>query len=86
MRCLRNESTFTHPREAAFIPASSDKRVRRRLIRGDNQDIKRALRALASRAADEVGRARPRVYGERRSAEGKTKPKILRCLELYIAR
>jgi transposase len=30
--------------------------------------------------------ARTRAYAERRTAEGKTKPEIIRCLKRYIAR
>ena len=68
----------------APIPASSGKTTRHRLHRGGNRDANRALWVIA------LGRlrwdARTRAYLARRTAEGKTKPEVIRCLKRYIAR
>src|SRR3712207_6042825 len=68
----------------APVPASSGKTVRHRLNRGGNRDANRALHVLA------LGRMswdeRTREYVARRTAEGKSKREILRCLKRYLAR
>jgi transposase len=88
--------SFSHPgrcsSEAAFaalggtspIPASSGQTVRHRLNRGGDRALNRAVHAIA------VCRMRscPRTlaYVARRTAEGKTRREIRRCLKRYIAR
>jgi len=58
--------------------------VRHRLNRGGNRDANRALHVLA------LGRMswdeRTPEYVARRTAEGKSKREILRCLKRYVAR
>jgi transposase len=81
---LRSESAFAHLCGVAPIPASSGKMTRYRLNRGGDRQANRALYLLA------VGRMgwdpTTRAYVERRTAEGRSKPEILRCLKRYIAR
>jgi transposase len=66
------------------VPASSGKTTRHRLNYGGDRQANRTLHLIA------VCRLRycelTRAYARRRSAEGKTKPEIMRCLKRYIAR
>src|SRR4029079_7934020 len=80
---LRSEASFAHLCGVAPIPASSGKTTRHRLNRGGDRQANRALHMLAVRriAWDPATRA----YVERRTAEGLSKPEILRCLQRYIA-
>ena len=81
---LGTEAAFAHLCGVAPIPASSGKTTRHRLHRGGNRDANRALWVIA------LGRMRwdqrTRAYVARRTAEGKTKPEIIRCLKRFIAR
>jgi transposase len=81
---LRSEAAFAHLCGVAPIPASSGKPTRHRLHRGGNRDANRALWVVA------LGRlrwdARARACVARRTAEGKTKPEIIRWLKRFIAR
>jgi transposase len=81
---LVSEGAFAHLCGAAPIPASSGKVTRSRLNRGGDRQANRALYLLA------VGRMgwdpRTRAYVARRTAEGRSKPEIIRCLKRYIAR
>jgi transposase len=81
---LRSEGAFAHLCGVAPIPASSGKTTRHRLHRGGNRDANRALWVIA------MGRLRwdqqTRAYVARRTAEGKTKLEIIRCLKRFIAR
>jgi transposase len=81
---LRDEAAFAHLCGAAPIPASSGKTVRHRLNRRGNRDANRALHVIAvcRMSRDE----RTRRYVAKRTAEGKTKKEIIRCLKRYIAR
>jgi transposase len=81
---LRSEAAFANLCGVAPIPASSGKKVRYRLNRDGNRDANRALQTVAvvRMRWDE----RTRVYVERRSAEGKSKLEIIRCLKRYICR
>ncbi len=81
---LTSESAFAHLCGVAPIPASSGKIVRHRLNRQGNRDANRALYvvALGRMSRDE----RTRTYVSRRTAEGKSKKEIIRCLKRYIAR
>ena len=81
---LRNEAAFAHLCGAAPIPASSGKSVRHRLNRHGNRDANRALYVIAvcRMSRDE----RTRAYVAKRTAEGKSKKEIIRCLKRYIAR
>lgn len=81
---LKDEAAFAHLCGTAPIPASSGKRVRHRLNRHGNRDANRALYVVAvcRMRSDE----RTRAYVARRTAEGKSKKEIIRCLKRYIAR
>jgi transposase len=81
---LKDEAAFAHLCGAAPIPASSGKTIRHRLNRHGNRDANRALYVIA---VCRVRRdERPRAYVARRTAEGKSKKEIIRCLKRYIAR
>ena len=81
---IKSEASFARLCGVAPVPASSGKTVRHRLNRGGNRDANRALHVLA------LGRMswdeRTREYVARRTAEGKRKREILRCLKRYVAR
>ena len=81
---LKDEAAFAHLCGVAPIPASSGKSVRHRLNRHGNRDANRALYVvpLCRMSRDE----RTRTYVAKRTAEGKTKKEIIRCLKRYIAR
>jgi Transposase IS116/IS110/IS902 family len=79
-----SEAAFAHLCGAAPIPASSGKTIRHRLNRHGNRDANRALYVIA---VCRVRRdERTRAYVARRTAEGKSKKEIIRCLKRYIAR
>jgi transposase len=83
-QCLKSEPAFAHLCGVAPIPASSGKVVRYRLNRRGNRDANRALHVVA---AERMSRdERTRAYVARRTAEGKSKREIIRCLKRYIAR
>jgi len=69
---------------AAPIEASSGKTVRHRLNPHGNRDANRALYVVALNRI----RREPRTqeYVARRTAEGKSKREIIRCLKRYIVR
>jgi transposase len=81
---LKSEASFALLCGVAPVAASSGKTVRHRLNRGGNRDANRALHMLT------LGRMswdeRTREYIARRTAEGKSKREILRCLKRYVAR
>src|SRR5215218_7750874 len=81
---LKSEAAFARLCGVAPLEASSGKTVRHRLNRGGNRDANRALHVLA------LGRMswdeRTREYVARRTAEGKSRREILRCLKRYVAR
>jgi transposase len=83
-RLKSGEASFARLCGVAPVPASSGKTVRHRLSCGGNRDANRALHVLA------LGRMswdeRTREYVLRRTAEGKSKREILRCLKRYVAR
>jgi transposase len=81
---LRNEAAFANLCGAAPIPASSGKSVRHRLNRHGNRDANRALYVIAVCRMSRDDRTR--AYVAKRTAEGKTKKEIIRCLKRYIAR
>lgn len=88
--CGDNPDRLTSP--AAFaalcgvapIPASSGKTNRHRLSRGGDRQANRALYLIA--LARMAWCSRTRAYVTRRTAEGKSKKEIIRCLKRYIAR
>jgi transposase len=81
---LRSEAAWAHLCGVAPIQASSGKVARHRLNRGGDRNANQALWriALTRMSSDD----RTRAYVERRTAEGKSKREILRCLKRYIAR
>ena len=81
---LRSEASFASLCGVSPIEASSGKVVRHRLNRGGNREANRALYmiCLARMRRDH----RTQEYVARRTAEGKSKREIIRCLKRYIAR
>ena len=81
---LRSEASFASLCGVSPIEASSGKVVRHRLNRGGNRDANRALYmiCLARMRRDR----RTKEYVARRTAEGKSKREIVRCLKRYVAR
>jgi len=81
---LRSEAAWAHLCGAAPIPASSGKTVRRRLNPGGDRQANHALwRIVFTRLGSDPA---TRAYAERRTAEGKSKKEIIRCLKRYVAR
>jgi transposase len=81
---LRSEAAWAHLCAAAPIPASSGKTVRHRLNPGGDRQANHALwRIVFTRMGS--GPA-TRAYAEHRTAEGKSKAEIIRCLKRYVAR
>jgi transposase len=83
-RRLRSEASFASLCGVSPIEASSGKVVRHRLNRGGNREANRALYmiCLARMRRDR----RTQEYVARRTAEGKSKREIIRCLKRYVAR
>ena len=81
---LRSEASFATLCGVSPVEASSGKVVRHRLNRGGNRDANRALHmvCVVRMGSDR----RTRAYVARRTAEGKSKWEIMRCLKRYIAR
>jgi transposase len=81
---LVNESSFAAMCGVSPVDASSGRQHRHRLNRGGNRDANRALWvvALVRLRTD----ARTQTYAARRTAEGLSKPEVLRCVKRYIAR
>jgi transposase len=81
---LGSEASFANLCGVSPIEASSGKVVRHRLNRGGNREANRALYmiCLARMRRDQ----RTQEYVARRTAEGKSKREIIRCLKRYVAR
>jgi transposase len=81
---LGSEASFASLCGVAPIEASSGKVVRHRLNRGGNREANRALyMTCLSRMRRDL---RTQQYVARRTAEGKSKREIIRCLKRYVAR
>lgn len=81
---LRSEAAFAMLCGAAPVEASSGKTVRHRLNRGGDRQANSALyRVVIVRLRYH---AATRAYAERRTAQGLSKPEIIRCLKRYVAR
>jgi transposase len=81
---LRSEAAWAHLCAAAPIPASSGKTIRHRLNPGGDRQANHALwRIVFTRMGSHPA---TRAYVERRTAEGKSKKEIIRCLKRYVAR
>jgi transposase len=81
---LHGEGSFSMLCGASPIPASSGKTTRHRLNYGGDRQANRALHLIAVCRLRYCQRTR--AYANRRTAEGKTQPEIMRCLKRYIAR
>ncbi len=81
---LRSERSFAALCGASPVDASSGKQHRHRLNRGGNRDANRALWVIALVRFRRDPRTRD--YVARRTAEGLSKPEIMRCLKRFIAR
>ncbi|MEU4820270.1 IS110 family transposase [Actinomadura sp. NPDC023710] len=81
---LATEASFAALCGTSPIEASSGKTQRHRLNRGGDRQANCALHTIAlSRMRWEQ---RTRDYVERRTAEGKTRREVIRCLKRYVAR
>jgi transposase len=81
---LHNEGAFAHLCGAAPLPASSGRTVRHRLNRGGDRQANHALwRVVMVRMSTDP---RTKAYVARRTAEGRSKREIVRCLKRYVAR
>ncbi|MEW1914952.1 IS110 family transposase [Kitasatospora sp. NPDC085895] len=81
---LRNEASFAALCGVSPVEHSSGKSQRRRLNRGGNRQANAALyRIVLSRLRWDD---RTLAYLQRRTAEGKTKREVVRCLKRYVAR
>ena len=81
---LINEASFASLCGVSPIEASSGKVVRHRLNRGGNRDANCALHMIC--VVRMGSDRRTQHYVARRTAEGKSKWEIMRCLKRYIAR
>jgi transposase len=81
---IRSESAFAKLCGSCPIPASSGKTTRHRLNRGGNRQANAALyRVVVTR----LRAHQPTLdYVRRRTAEGKSKAEIIRCLKRFVAR
>ena len=81
---LRSDSSFSMLCGSSPIPASSGQTKRHRLNRGGDRQANAALHRIV------MTRLRwqepTKTYMQRRLAEGKSKPDIIRCLKRYVAR
>ncbi|MFE9259259.1 IS110 family transposase [Streptomyces sp. NPDC006879] len=81
---LSSEASFAALCGASPVEKSSGKTRRRRLNRGGDRQANAALhRIVVTRMRQDE---RTRSYLERRSAEGRGKREIMRCLKRYVAR
>jgi transposase len=83
-RRLHSEAAFAMLCGVAPLPASSGKTNRHRLNRGGDRQANNALWRIA--LCRMKTHAPTRDYVTRRTAEGLSKPEIIRCLKRYIAR
>ena len=81
---LRTDGSFAALTGTSPIPVSSGRTDRHRLNYGGDRDANRALHMIAVCRLRYC--AKTRTYAQRRTAEGKTKAEIIRCLKRYIAR
>ncbi|MCC2280995.1 IS110 family transposase [Streptomyces sp. ET3-23] len=81
---LSNEASFAALCGASPVEKSSGKTQRRRLNRGGDRQANAALhRIVVTRMRQDE---RTRSYLERRTAEGRGKREVMRCLKRYVAR
>src|SRR5271156_3970922 len=81
---IHSEAAFAKLCGACPIPESSGKTIRHRLNRGGNRQANAALyRVVITRMR---GHQPTLDYVRRRTAEGKSRSAIIRCLKRYVAR
>jgi transposase len=81
---IRNEAAWANLCGVAPLEASSGKHRRHRLSRAGNRQANHALwRIVFTRMGSDP---RTRIYVERRTEEGLSKPEIMRVLKRYVAR
>jgi transposase len=81
---LRSEAAFAALTGSCPVPASSGKTTRLRLNRaGDRQANSALYHVIIVRMRYHE---KTRAYVQRRTAEGKTKKEIIRCLKRYLVR
>jgi transposase len=81
---IRSEAALAKLCGICPIPASSGKTTRMRLNRGGNRQANSAIyRVAIVRMRDDD---RTKAYAARRTAEGKTRREIVRCINRYIVR
>ena len=81
---IGSDAAFAKLCGVAPVEASSGTTIRHRLNRGGNKNANRALHIIC---VVRLRRHQPtRDYLARRTAEGRTKPEIMRCIKRYIAR
>ena len=81
---IRSEAALAKLCGICPIPASSGKTTRMRLNRGGNRQANAAIyRVAVVRMRDDD---RTKAYAARRTAEGKTRREIIRCIKRYIER
>ena len=81
---IRNEAAFATLGGVAPIPASSGQTVRHRLNRSGDRQLNRALHTVALSRLQH--HSETKAYAARRTADGKTRREIRRCLKRAIAR
>ncbi|MGI9092243.1 MAG: transposase [Mycobacteriales bacterium] len=81
---VRNEAAFAALGGVAPIPASSGQTTRHRLNRSGDRQLNRALHTVALSRLQH--HPETKTYAARRTAEGKTRRDIKRCLKRAIAR
>lgn len=81
---IRNEAAFAALGGVAPIPASSGQTVRHRLSRSGDRQLNRALHTVALSRLQHHDQTK--AYAARRTAEGKTRRDIKRCLKRAISR
>jgi transposase len=81
---ISGEPQFAALVGVAPIPASSGKTTRHRLSRGGDRNANRALHQVVLVRMSSCERTRD--YVNKRTAEGKSKRDIMRCLKRYVAR
>lgn len=81
---IRSQAALAQIAGTCPIPASSGNTIRHRLNRGGDRQLNRAINTivLTRMRMDPATRA----YVERRTAEGRTKREITRCLKRYVTR
>lgn len=81
---LASEAAFAALCGTSPVEASSGKTTRLRLNRGGDRQANTALWTIANTRL--IHEPRTRAYGAKRTAQGKTRKEIIRCLKRYIAR